>query len=273
MGHPRPGYRSRSITGPTAVDRRRWFGRDWCNGRGIRPDRGAPRPAVLAPRPARSSTTQHDLTPPLCRYGRSGARGSSIYLGREPDDATSIPDGAADDKLRPATDRSVRSVWKVALSNALGLMNTEVAPGRPGKAPKRSIVEILTAASVRKALRSAKRDPCRCLGPNSTRFCRNGTKSSFLESSPRALQATTCGGRSPRCHGEDEGRGCDAETTPETVPTRRTRRRSLQEEEEEVTRLSDCQKQQTRTGTADSKLRRGGEGAVTTVGNDDNERQ
>ncbi|EJK61688.1 hypothetical protein THAOC_17776, partial [Thalassiosira oceanica] len=99
VAHPRPGYRSRSITGPTAVDRRRWFGRERCNGRGIRPDRGAPRPAVLARRQARSTTTQHDLTPPLRRYGRSGARGPSIYLGREPDAATSIPDGAADVKF------------------------------------------------------------------------------------------------------------------------------------------------------------------------------
>ncbi|EJK76244.1 hypothetical protein THAOC_02007, partial [Thalassiosira oceanica] len=81
------------------LDRRRWFGRDPCNGRGIRPDRGSPRPAVLAPRPARSSTAQHDLTPPLRRYGRSGARGPSIYLGGEPDAATSIPDGAADVKF------------------------------------------------------------------------------------------------------------------------------------------------------------------------------
>ncbi|EJK54149.1 hypothetical protein THAOC_26288, partial [Thalassiosira oceanica] len=96
VAHPRPGYRSRSTPGPIAVDRRRWFGRDPCNGRGIRPDRGSPRPAVLAPRPARSSTAQHDLTPPLRRYGRIGARGPSIYLGREPDAATSIPDGAAD---------------------------------------------------------------------------------------------------------------------------------------------------------------------------------
>ncbi|EJK51288.1 hypothetical protein THAOC_29553, partial [Thalassiosira oceanica] len=89
----------RSITGPTATDRRRWFGLDRCNGRRIRPDRGAPRPDVLAPRPARSSTTQHDLTPPLRRYGRSGARAPSIYLGREPNAATSIPNGAADVKF------------------------------------------------------------------------------------------------------------------------------------------------------------------------------
>ncbi|EJK57306.1 hypothetical protein THAOC_22666, partial [Thalassiosira oceanica] len=80
VAHPRPGYRSRSITGPTAVDRRRWFGRDRCNGRGIRPGRGSPRPAVLSRRPARSSTTQHVLNPPLRRYGRSGARAPSIYL-------------------------------------------------------------------------------------------------------------------------------------------------------------------------------------------------
>ncbi|EJK64171.1 hypothetical protein THAOC_15120, partial [Thalassiosira oceanica] len=96
VAHPRPGYCSRSITWPPAVDRRRWFGRDWCNGRGIRPDRGSPRPAVLALPPARSITTQHILNPPLRRYGRSGARGSSIYLGRELDAATSIPDSAAD---------------------------------------------------------------------------------------------------------------------------------------------------------------------------------
>ncbi|EJK66892.1 hypothetical protein THAOC_12141 [Thalassiosira oceanica] len=91
--------KSRSITGPTETDRRRWFGLDRCNGRGIRPDRGAPRPDVLAPRSARSSTTQHDLNPPLRRYGRSGARAPSIYIGREPDAATSIPDGAADAKF------------------------------------------------------------------------------------------------------------------------------------------------------------------------------
>ncbi|EJK72708.1 hypothetical protein THAOC_05731 [Thalassiosira oceanica] len=56
MAHPRPGNRSRSTPGPIAVDRHRWFGQERCNGRGIRPDRGSPRPAVLAPRPARSST-------------------------------------------------------------------------------------------------------------------------------------------------------------------------------------------------------------------------
>ncbi|EJK64677.1 hypothetical protein THAOC_14566, partial [Thalassiosira oceanica] len=99
MAHPRPGNRSRSTPGPIAVDRHRWFGQDRCNGRGIRPDRGSPRPAVLAPRPARSSTAQHDLDPPLCRYGRSGARAPSIYLGREPDATTSIPGGAADVKF------------------------------------------------------------------------------------------------------------------------------------------------------------------------------
>ena len=42
MVHPRPGYRSGSVPGPTTVDRRRWFGRDRCNGRGIRPDRATP---------------------------------------------------------------------------------------------------------------------------------------------------------------------------------------------------------------------------------------
>ena len=42
MVYPRPGYRSRSTPGPTAVDRRRWFGRDRSNGRGIRLDRGTP---------------------------------------------------------------------------------------------------------------------------------------------------------------------------------------------------------------------------------------
>ncbi|EJK64492.1 hypothetical protein THAOC_14767, partial [Thalassiosira oceanica] len=36
MAHPRPGYRSRSTPGPTAVDRRRWFGLDRCNGHGLK---------------------------------------------------------------------------------------------------------------------------------------------------------------------------------------------------------------------------------------------
>ncbi|EJK50318.1 hypothetical protein THAOC_30733 [Thalassiosira oceanica] len=36
VAHPRPGYRSRSTPGPTAVDRRRWFGLDWCNGHGLK---------------------------------------------------------------------------------------------------------------------------------------------------------------------------------------------------------------------------------------------
>ncbi|EJK43678.1 hypothetical protein THAOC_37855, partial [Thalassiosira oceanica] len=48
-------------------------------------------------------TLEHDAarfkTPPLRRYGRSGARAPSIYIGREPDAATSIPDGAADVKF------------------------------------------------------------------------------------------------------------------------------------------------------------------------------
>ncbi|EJK64825.1 hypothetical protein THAOC_14399, partial [Thalassiosira oceanica] len=40
VAHPRPGYRSRAIPGSTVADRRRWFGRDPYNGRGIRHDRG-----------------------------------------------------------------------------------------------------------------------------------------------------------------------------------------------------------------------------------------
>ena len=36
MAHPQPGYRSRSTPGPTAVDRRRWFGLDRCNGHGLK---------------------------------------------------------------------------------------------------------------------------------------------------------------------------------------------------------------------------------------------
>ncbi|EJK55036.1 hypothetical protein THAOC_25277, partial [Thalassiosira oceanica] len=66
VAHPRPGYRSRSITGPTAVDQRRLFGRDPCNGRKIRPDRGAPRPARRAC--SASGTLKHDAArfpPPL----------------------------------------------------------------------------------------------------------------------------------------------------------------------------------------------------------------
>ncbi|EJK51143.1 hypothetical protein THAOC_29713 [Thalassiosira oceanica] len=49
-----------------------------------------------------SGTLEHDAArfdPPLCRYGRSGARAPSIYLGREPDAATSTSDGAADVKF------------------------------------------------------------------------------------------------------------------------------------------------------------------------------
>ena len=46
-----------------------------------------------------STTTQHVLVPPLRRSGRSGARGASIYLKREPDAATSASDGAADVNL------------------------------------------------------------------------------------------------------------------------------------------------------------------------------
>ncbi|EJK68991.1 hypothetical protein THAOC_09795, partial [Thalassiosira oceanica] len=42
MAHSRPGYRSRSIPGPTAVDRRRWFGLDRCNGHGLKARPGAP---------------------------------------------------------------------------------------------------------------------------------------------------------------------------------------------------------------------------------------
>ncbi|EJK51123.1 hypothetical protein THAOC_29735, partial [Thalassiosira oceanica] len=116
VAHLRPGYCSRSTPGPTAEDRRRWFGRDWCNGHGIRPDRGAPRPSYLLRGPARSSTTQHDLTPPLCRYGRSGARGPSIYLVREPDAATSIPDGAADVKFTIPAARARRNIKKMTFS-------------------------------------------------------------------------------------------------------------------------------------------------------------
>ena len=58
---------------------------------------------MLAPRSvlygSASTTTQHVLAPPLRRSGRSGARGASIYLGREPDAATSASDGAADVNL------------------------------------------------------------------------------------------------------------------------------------------------------------------------------
>ena len=42
MVHPRPGYRRRSVPGPTAVERRRWLGLDRRIGRGRRPARGAP---------------------------------------------------------------------------------------------------------------------------------------------------------------------------------------------------------------------------------------
>ena len=45
---------------------------------------------MLAQRPARSSTTQHVLAPLLRRYGRSGARGASIYLERELNAATLV---------------------------------------------------------------------------------------------------------------------------------------------------------------------------------------
>ena len=37
-----------------------------------------------------------DLAPPLCCYGRSGARVPTIYPGRESDVAPSVSDGSAD---------------------------------------------------------------------------------------------------------------------------------------------------------------------------------
>ena len=44
-----------------------------------------------------SSSTMHlVLTPSLRQYGRSGARGPSIYLWREPGATSSVSDGTAD---------------------------------------------------------------------------------------------------------------------------------------------------------------------------------
>ncbi|EJK49399.1 hypothetical protein THAOC_31734 [Thalassiosira oceanica] len=90
-------------------------------------------------------------------------------------------------------DRSARSVWKVALSNALGLENTELASGRPGKAPEARNRRNFDGRLRQKGPSIGKTRPAApgkaVGGPNSTRG-QNGTKSSFPESSRRALQVT-----------------------------------------------------------------------------------
>ncbi|EJK49438.1 hypothetical protein THAOC_31688 [Thalassiosira oceanica] len=113
---------------------------------------------------------------------------------------------------------------KVALSKALGPGSTGRASGRPGKARKAGKCRDFATGLGQKRPRgrqSARRRGGRVAGgPSSTRG-QNGTKSSFLESSRRALpsdcQSENSGsGPSSPANLEDEERQerCDADTTP-----------------------------------------------------------
>ncbi|EJK44195.1 hypothetical protein THAOC_37288, partial [Thalassiosira oceanica] len=88
-------------------------------------------------------------------------------------------------------DRSARSAWKVAHSKVPGPGITERASERPGKARK-ACFRRKFASSLRQRVPFIGKTPAAdhesCRGPNST-GSRNWTKSSFLESSRRALQA------------------------------------------------------------------------------------
>ena len=69
-GHPRPGYRRRSIPGPTAVERRHWFGLDRFIGRGTRSAGAAP--SFRRGRNAHHRTTRSGSSPPRIGATRCG---------------------------------------------------------------------------------------------------------------------------------------------------------------------------------------------------------
>ncbi|EJK47300.1 hypothetical protein THAOC_33988, partial [Thalassiosira oceanica] len=134
-----------------------------------------------------------------------------------------------------------RSAWKVALSRALGQESTERASERPDKAHKASKCrDFATGLGQKQPETGIALGPLRTCRAGQTDEVsegsridwsgRNGTKSSFPESSRRALQVAADRRiqitASPAARGERTKRRKmdDAETSPETVPTRRTRR-------------------------------------------------
>ncbi|EJK66928.1 hypothetical protein THAOC_12099 [Thalassiosira oceanica] len=133
-------------------------------------------------------------------------------------------------------DRSARSAYEVALWKALGLGITERAPERPGRACKACNRRNSALASVRKGPSIGKTRPAAGWvegGTSSTRG-QNWTKSSFLESSRRALQVTA--NRRIQVRARPAARGlaafertkkerCDVETTPGTAGSSRVTRR------------------------------------------------
>ena len=90
----------RDIAADLSLGLLRWIGFAGLVGIGATVAELGPTEARRAFSASGSSSTMHlVLTPSLRRYGRSGARRPSIYLGREPNAATSVSDGVADVNL------------------------------------------------------------------------------------------------------------------------------------------------------------------------------